>query len=114
MTDEQFCRFYTAYYGECIDKVGQLVQTTLNGEELKELIEFFIKQNNLNEMKEEAQKELEKIEEDNKVFKSDFSRSIAIFEDIAMQLNSTKGKEYKLWGLVMDLYNKKYRTNENR
>lgn len=42
MTNEDFCRLYTAYYGDGIDKIGQLVQTTLNGEELKELIEFFI------------------------------------------------------------------------
>ena len=65
-------------------------------------------------MRELAQIELEKIEEDNKVFKSDFARIIAIFEDIAMQLNSTKGKEYKLWSLVMDLYHEKYRTDESR
>lgn len=47
MTNDDFCRLYTAYYGECIDKVAQLVQTTLNGEELKELIEFFIEQSKL-------------------------------------------------------------------
>ena len=62
-------------------------------------------------MRELAQIELEKIEEDNKVFKSDFARRIAIFEDIAMQLNSTKGKEHKHWSLVMDLYHEKYTTN---
>ena len=42
MTDKQFCSLYSAYYGEKIHKVGQLVKTTMNGEELKELIEFFI------------------------------------------------------------------------
>lgn len=44
MTDEQFCKLYTAYYGDVIDNIRQLVSTTLNGEELKELIEFFIEQ----------------------------------------------------------------------
>ena len=44
MSDGEFCRLYTAYYGDGIDKIGQLVSTTLNGEELKELIEFFIEQ----------------------------------------------------------------------
>lgn len=44
MTDKQFCIIYSAYYGDGIDKIGQLVQTTMNGEELKELIEFFIEQ----------------------------------------------------------------------
>jgi hypothetical protein len=48
MTNEDFCRIYTAYYGDSIDEIGQLVQTTLNGEELKELIEFFIEHINTN------------------------------------------------------------------
>jgi organic radical activating enzyme len=43
MTDEQFCKIYSSYYGDEIDKVGQLVQEVLSGEELKEMIEFFIK-----------------------------------------------------------------------
>jgi hypothetical protein len=44
MTDKQFCEVYTSYYGEKMDHIGQLVQITLNGEELKELIEHFISQ----------------------------------------------------------------------
>jgi hypothetical protein len=44
MTKEQFCKIYTSYHGEEIDKIGQLVQTCMDGEELKELIEFFIEQ----------------------------------------------------------------------
>lgn len=44
MTDEQFCRLYTAYYGEKIEQVGQIIQEVLSGEELKEIIEFFIEQ----------------------------------------------------------------------
>ena len=43
MTDEEFCRLYTAYYGEKIDHVEQIVQEVLSGDELKEMIEFFIK-----------------------------------------------------------------------
>jgi hypothetical protein len=44
MTDKQFCEIYSAFYGEKIDHVGQLVRATTDGEELKELIEFFIEQ----------------------------------------------------------------------
>ena len=50
MTEKQFCSIYTAYNGEVIDKIGQLVQTTMYGEELKELIEFFIDKLNQNKM----------------------------------------------------------------
>jgi hypothetical protein len=46
MTDEEFCRLYTAYYGEKIDYVEQIVQEVLSGDELKEIIEFFIKYQN--------------------------------------------------------------------
>jgi hypothetical protein len=46
MTNGEFCKVYTAFYGESIDKIGQLVQTCMDGEELKELIEFFIEQTN--------------------------------------------------------------------
>ena len=44
MTDEEFCELYSSYYGEKVDKVGQVVQEVLTGEELKEIIEFFIEQ----------------------------------------------------------------------
>jgi hypothetical protein len=44
MTDEEFCELYSSYYGEKVDKVNQVVQEVLTGEELKEIIEFFIKQ----------------------------------------------------------------------
>jgi hypothetical protein len=44
MTNEQFCKIYTSYYGELISNINQLVQDCMNGEELKELIEFFIEQ----------------------------------------------------------------------
>jgi len=42
MTDNEFCEVYSSYYGEKIDNINQLVQTTLTGEELKDLIEHFI------------------------------------------------------------------------
>jgi hypothetical protein len=44
MDDKQFCEIYSAFYGEKIDRIGQLAQHVSDGEELKELIEFFIAQ----------------------------------------------------------------------
>lgn len=44
MDDKQFCKIYSAFYGEKIDHIGQLAQHVSDGEELKELIEFFIEQ----------------------------------------------------------------------
>ena len=35
MTDKEFCKIYSSYYGEVIDKVGQLTYSSFNGEELK-------------------------------------------------------------------------------
>lgn len=46
MTDKEFCKIYSAFYGEGINHLAQLVQTTMDGEELKELIEFFVEQLN--------------------------------------------------------------------
>jgi len=42
MTNEQFCKTYSAFYGDGINHIDQLVQTVMDGHELKELIEFFI------------------------------------------------------------------------
>lgn len=42
MTDEQFCKLYSGYYGEPIDKVAQLTMHQFTGEELKEFIEYVI------------------------------------------------------------------------
>ncbi len=39
MTDKEFCKIYTGFYGEEIDKVTQLVSSTFTGEELKEYTE---------------------------------------------------------------------------
>jgi hypothetical protein len=44
MTDKEFCSLYSSYYGEKIDHVGQIAQEVLTGEELKEIIEFFIEE----------------------------------------------------------------------
>jgi hypothetical protein len=44
MTDKEFCKIYSAFYGEGINHLAQLVQTTMDGYELKELIEFFVEQ----------------------------------------------------------------------
>ena len=39
MTDKEFCRIESALTGEPIDKVEQLVSTTMTGRELKEYLE---------------------------------------------------------------------------
>ena len=53
-------------------------------------------------------KEFEKIEFNKRTWKSKFMREIAIWEEIAMQINSSTGKEQKFWCDVMDLYKEKY------
>ena len=58
---------------------------------------------------EEAKKELEKIEYKNRTWQSEFSKQMSIWEEIAERINSCKGKEKKYWGLVMSLYNQKYK-----
>lgn len=44
MTNEKFCHIYTQFFGERIDKIEQIASHTFNGEELKEFVEFAIKQ----------------------------------------------------------------------
>ena len=56
-----------------------------------------------------AIRDLQKIEDRQSSWKSKFAREMEIWEDIAMQINSTKGEEKEHWEVVMDLYNKKYR-----
>jgi len=46
LTDKEFCKMYTAFYGEEIDKAGQLVSAKFTGEELKEFIDHCIKLSN--------------------------------------------------------------------
>jgi hypothetical protein len=65
-------------------------------------------------MKTLAQEELESIEYQKRTWNSKVFREREMWEEIAMQLNSTKGEEHKHWSLVMDLYHEKYRQNESR
>jgi hypothetical protein len=60
-------------------------------------------------MLEQAKKELEKIEYQNRTWNSKFIREQAIWDEIAMQINSYTGEKQKGWRLVMDLYHKKYK-----
>jgi hypothetical protein len=60
-------------------------------------------------MLEQAKKELEKIEYQNRTWNNKFIREQSIWDEIAMQINSYTGKKQKVWCLVMDLYHKKYR-----
>lgn len=45
MTEQEFCEFYSSYYGEKITNIKQLTLITFDGEELKDLIEEAIKFN---------------------------------------------------------------------
>ena len=45
LTDKEFCKMYTAFYGEEIDNVKQLVSSKFNGEELKEFVNHCIELN---------------------------------------------------------------------
>ena len=58
---------------------------------------------------EEAKKALAEIEYKKRTWKSDFMRKMDIWESIAIEINSCKGKKQKFWGLVMDLYHEKYK-----
>ena len=58
---------------------------------------------------EQEQKELEKIENQKRTWNSEYIREMEIWNEIAMQINSTTGKEQDYWCRVMDLYKKKYR-----
>ena len=59
-------------------------------------------------IEERAQAELERIEYKNRTWKSKFIREQSIWDEIAMQINSYKGKEHDYWCMVMRLYHKKY------
>lgn len=61
------------------------------------------------EIIEEAKKALAEIEYKKRTWKSDLMRKMDIWESIAMEINSCKGKKQKFWGLVMDLYHEKYK-----
>jgi hypothetical protein len=48
MTDKEFCKLDTAFYGEEVDHIKQIALRTFNGEELKEYVEHCIKLHLLN------------------------------------------------------------------
>ena len=57
-----------------------------------------------------ARTELSRIEYSKRTWKDVFAREMEIWEAIAMNINSDlSNQEKKLWELVMDLYNEKYR-----
>lgn len=58
---------------------------------------------------EQEQKELEKIEHQKRTWNSKFMREQAIWDEIAIQINSYTGRKYEYWCRVMDLYKEKYR-----
>lgn len=47
MTDAEFCKLDTDYYGELVDNIKQIKLRTFDGEELKEYVEHCIKFNNV-------------------------------------------------------------------
>ena len=49
MTNEEFCRLHSAYNGEKITNIKQLVSENFNGEELKEFVDFCIEQSKLSQ-----------------------------------------------------------------
>lgn len=55
----------------------------------------------------QEQKELKKIEHTKRTWRSKFMREQAIWDEIAMQINSSTGKKKEDWCRVMDLYKKK-------
>lgn len=48
MTDKEFCKIDTEFYGEVVDNIKQISLRNFNGEELKEYVEHCIKLNLLN------------------------------------------------------------------
>ena len=50
---------------------------------------------------------LKRIEHENRNWKNKFMREQSIWNDIATQINSTKGKEKQCWCDVMDLHKQK-------
>lgn len=57
-----------------------------------------------------AKKALQEIEHKMRTWKDPYNRKMEIFLEIAMQINSFKGKEQKFWQNVMDEYNTKYKN----
>ncbi len=42
MTNEDFCKHYSSFYGEKLDNIEQLTHILFTGEELKEYLEHFM------------------------------------------------------------------------
>jgi len=68
-------------------------------------------------MLEKAKKELERLEYKNRTWNSEWMRQQSISDEIAMNINGaviTKEdkEEVKLWCLVMDLFNEKYKQDD--
>ena len=42
MTNKEFCKLHTSFYGEEIDKIEQIEFISFNGFELKEYVQYFI------------------------------------------------------------------------
>jgi len=67
-------------------------------------------------MLEEAKKELEKLEHQNRTWNSEWMRQQSIWDEIAMNCNSyalvkCDLEKVKLWVLVMELFREKYRQD---
>jgi len=45
MTDKEFCKIDTEFYGEVVDNIKQIKLRSFDGEELKEYVEHCIKLN---------------------------------------------------------------------
>ena len=58
MTDKEFCKLDTEYYGEVVDNIKQISLRSFNGEELKEYVEHCIKLNTLNIASVDSRREL--------------------------------------------------------
>lgn len=48
MTNQEFCKIYSSYYGERLDHIDQIKLWSADGDELKELIEFYVQELNQN------------------------------------------------------------------
>lgn len=66
-------------------------------------------------IEQKAKIKLEEIEYKNRTWISDFMRKQSIFDEILMNLCSytKESEEFKVWCLVMDLYNEKYKLENN-
>jgi hypothetical protein len=51
LTEEEFCKLHTQFYGEELDYLKQLTSQTFTGEELLEFVNFCIKIKNENNTK---------------------------------------------------------------